>query len=88
MGKHQAVFPGVLQGEVLGPVLFLIFINSLGVQVELLTLVEKIADNRKLGQVQRNDSDQLLLTSPPCFRKYQAFSVIYFAATPLMFTSI
>ncbi len=47
----------------LGPILFLVFINNLDVQAALVTLVRKFADDTKLGQAVRTDSDRELLQS-------------------------
>jgi hypothetical protein len=43
---------------VLGPILFLVFINNLNVQTELLTVLKKFADDTKLAQVIKTDQDR------------------------------
>jgi hypothetical protein len=57
------VLSNELQGSILGPILFLVFIKNLDVQVELLTVVRKLADDTNLRQVTRTGKDQQLLHS-------------------------
>jgi ribonuclease P/MRP protein subunit RPP40 len=45
------------------PTLFLVFINNLDVQAALVTIVRKFADDTKLAQAVRTDSDRELLQS-------------------------
>jgi ribonuclease P/MRP protein subunit RPP40 len=47
----------VLQGAVLGPILFLVFVNNLDVQAALVSVLMKFASNTKLGQEVRCEMD-------------------------------
>jgi hypothetical protein len=57
----MSILSGVPQGSVLGPILFLVFINNLDVQAALVTIVRKFADDTKLGQVVKTDRDSEVL---------------------------
>jgi hypothetical protein len=50
---------------VLGPILFLVFNNKLDVLTELLTVVNKFADDTKLGQVIRTNHDREAFATKP-----------------------
>ena len=56
------VTSGVPQGSVLGPTLFVIFINTLDIYLkDLPALISKFADDSKVGMCVNNESDALVL---------------------------
>ena len=55
------VISGVPQGSILGPLLFIIFINCIDDIATLISIIRKFADDTKLGQTIKNDSDREIL---------------------------
>ncbi len=55
--KWAPVLSGVPQGSVLGPLLFIIFTDDIDSAAELISIINKFADDTKLGQAIHNEQD-------------------------------
>jgi len=55
------VLSGVPQGSVLGPLAFIIFINDLDAETSLISIMNKFADDTKLGHKVNNDTEKGVL---------------------------
>jgi len=54
----EEVLSGVPQGSVLGPLLFVIFINDMDAMVSQIDTLKKFADDTKLGKTVRTEKDR------------------------------